>query len=184
MLFPVYSGVGSFRSHKYHAYKSCCRTYGFSFLSQKTAKSNYFQMSLRRQHFLLSYLKTLSAGPVGVWTRNFPLRKTGALLTALTRRRNCYLIMKSWLILWELWKNILGKNPPPISLFATTLPSLNSPYSGRLNRPNSVRWKAISWTRYVQNKRANKKAPKNVSAIFFLSKNAQNFPTCNLMVPF
>ena len=53
--FPVYSGVGSFRAHKYHAYKSC-RTYGFSSLSEKTTKYNY----LRREHFLLSHLKTLS----------------------------------------------------------------------------------------------------------------------------
>ena len=29
-------------------------------------KSNYLQMSLQRQHFLLSYLKTLSVGPAGV----------------------------------------------------------------------------------------------------------------------
>ena len=30
-------------------------------------------MSLQRQHFLLSYLKTLSVGPAGVWTRDLPL---------------------------------------------------------------------------------------------------------------
>ena len=48
-------------------------TYGFSSLSEKTRQSNCFQMSLQRQHFLLSYLKTLSVGPARVWTRNLPL---------------------------------------------------------------------------------------------------------------
>ena len=28
--------------------------------------------NLQRQHFLLSYLKTLSVGPTGVWTRDLP----------------------------------------------------------------------------------------------------------------
>ena len=32
-------------------------TYGLSSLSEKTRKSNRLQMSLQRQHFLLSYLK-------------------------------------------------------------------------------------------------------------------------------
>jgi len=48
-------------------------TYGVSSLSEKTRKSNHLQMSLQRQHFLLSYLKTLNVGPAGVWTRNLPL---------------------------------------------------------------------------------------------------------------
>ena len=41
------------------------RTYGFSSLSEKTGKSNHLQMSLKRQHFVLSYLRTLGAGPAG-----------------------------------------------------------------------------------------------------------------------
>ena len=48
-------------------------TYGFSSLSEKTRKSNHLHMSLPRQHFPLSYLKTLSAGLVGVWASDFPL---------------------------------------------------------------------------------------------------------------
>ena len=51
-------------------------TYGFSSLFEKTRKSNHLQMSLQRQHFPLSYLKTLSVGPTGVWTRDFPLGRT------------------------------------------------------------------------------------------------------------
>ena len=38
--------------------------YGLSSLSEKTRKSNRLQMLLQRQHFLLSYLKILSVGPV------------------------------------------------------------------------------------------------------------------------
>ena len=65
------SGVGSFTSHKNRSVKVLWDgTYGFSSLSEKTRKSNHLQMSLQRQHFLLSYLKTLSFGPVGVEPAN------------------------------------------------------------------------------------------------------------------
>ena len=47
-------------------------TYGLSSLSEKTRKSIRLQMSLQRQHFLLSYLKTLSVGPAGVRTYDLP----------------------------------------------------------------------------------------------------------------
>ena len=40
--------------------------YGLSSLSEKTRKSNHLQMLLQRQHFLLSYLKTVSVGPAAV----------------------------------------------------------------------------------------------------------------------
>ena len=46
-------------------------TYGFLSLSKKTRKSKHLQMSLQRQHFLLS--KTLSVGLAEVWTRNLPV---------------------------------------------------------------------------------------------------------------
>ena len=46
--------------------------YGLSSLSEKTRKSNRLQMSLQRQHFLLSYFKTLSVGPAGTWTSGLP----------------------------------------------------------------------------------------------------------------
>ena len=68
------SDLGSFTSHKNKSVKVLWdRSYGFSSLSEKTKKSNHLQMSLQRQHFLLSYLKTLSVGPAGVWTRDLPL---------------------------------------------------------------------------------------------------------------
>ena len=41
----------------------CDGAYGLSSLCEKTRKSDHLQMSLQRQHFLLSYLKTLSVGP-------------------------------------------------------------------------------------------------------------------------
>ena len=73
LLFSNSDG-GSFTSHKNKSVKVLWDgTYGFSSLSEKTRKSNHLQMSLQRQHFLLSYLKTLSVGPAGVWTRDLPL---------------------------------------------------------------------------------------------------------------
>ena len=50
-------------------------TYGFSSLFEKTRMPNRLQMSLQRQHFLLSYLKTLRVGPAGVWARYLPLSR-------------------------------------------------------------------------------------------------------------
>ena len=65
--------VGSLTSHRV-IYKQGLwdGAYGLSSLSEKTRKSNYLQMSEQRQHFLLSYLKTLSGGPAGVWTHDLP----------------------------------------------------------------------------------------------------------------
>ena len=61
------SGVGSFTSHKNRSVKVLWDgTYGFSSLSEKARKSNHLQMSLQRQYFLVSYLKTLSVGLAGV----------------------------------------------------------------------------------------------------------------------
>ena len=54
---------GSLTSHR------VMNTEVLSSSSQKTRKSNHLQMSLPRQHFLLSYLKTLSVGPAGVLNR-------------------------------------------------------------------------------------------------------------------
>jgi len=42
--------------------------YDLSSLSEKTRISNHLQMSLQRQHILLSYFKTLNVGPV--WGSN------------------------------------------------------------------------------------------------------------------
>ena len=71
------SGVGSFTSHKNKSVKVLWDgTYGFSSLSEKTRKSNRLQMYYwQRQHFLLSYLKTLSVGQAGVRTHDLPLSR-------------------------------------------------------------------------------------------------------------
>ena len=53
-------------------------TCDLSSLSEKTRKSNHLQMKLQRQHFLLSYLKTLSVGPVGVSNSRPPASQPGA----------------------------------------------------------------------------------------------------------
>ena len=69
------SGVCSFTFHMNWSVKMLWdRTWGFLSLSEKTRKSNHLQISLQRQHFLLIYLKILSVGPAGVWTRDLPLR--------------------------------------------------------------------------------------------------------------
>ena len=51
-------------------------TSDLSSLSEKTRKSNHLQMKLQRQHFLLSYLKTLSVGPVELTTSRVTARCT------------------------------------------------------------------------------------------------------------
>ena len=72
-LLSSNSYAGSFTSLKKKWLKVLWdRTYGFSSLSEKTRKSKHLQMSLQRQHFYLSYLKTLSVGPAGLWTRVEP----------------------------------------------------------------------------------------------------------------
>ena len=52
--------------------------YDLSSLSEKTRTSNHLQMSLQRQHVLLSYFKTLSVG--SVWDSNLrpPAQQSGA----------------------------------------------------------------------------------------------------------
>ena len=53
-------------------------TSDLSSLSEKTRKSNHLQIILQRQHFLLSYLKTLSVGPVGISNSRPPASQPGA----------------------------------------------------------------------------------------------------------
>ena len=62
--------------------------YDLTSLSEKTRTSNHLQMSLQRQHVLLSYFKTLSVGPV--WGSNLrpPAQQSGALPTELTGRQS------------------------------------------------------------------------------------------------
>ena len=58
--------------------------YGLSSLSEKTRKSNRLQMSLKRQHFLLSYPECWSGRDLN---QRPPARQTGAYPTELTGRR-------------------------------------------------------------------------------------------------
>ena len=52
------NSVGSFTSHRINHEELWDGAYGLSSLSEKTRKSNHLQMSLKKPHFLLSYLKT------------------------------------------------------------------------------------------------------------------------------
>ena len=58
------------------------RAYGLSSLCEKTTESN--QMSLQKQHFLLSYLKTLIVGPTGILNPQPPTQELDAQPTEPT----------------------------------------------------------------------------------------------------
>ena len=69
LLLFLNSGVGSFMSHWNQIRKGLWdETYGFSSLSEKTKKSKHLQISLQRQHFLLScfWRPWVYVGPTGV----------------------------------------------------------------------------------------------------------------------
>ena len=51
------------------------RNYGLSSLSEKAREFNRLQVAFQRQHFLASYLKTLSVGLAGVWTSGLSLSR-------------------------------------------------------------------------------------------------------------
>ena len=77
------SGVGSLTPHKNQIGEGAVRRDSISSLSKKTRKFNRLQMSSQRQHFLLSYLKTLSVGLAGVWLPDLLLsRQVLSLLRA------------------------------------------------------------------------------------------------------
>ena len=61
--------------------------YDLSSLSEKARTSYHLQMSLQRQHILLSYFKTLSVSPVWGSNPRPPAQQSGALPTELTGRR-------------------------------------------------------------------------------------------------
>ena len=87
----------------------CCEAtpYGFSSLSEKTRNSNRLQMSLQRQHFLLSHLKTLSVGPgSNLWP---PAQQTGALPTEPTRLRPTNWANQAAVHTWDEPKCNLGR---------------------------------------------------------------------------
>ena len=75
-LLFLKSDVGSFTSHKNKSVKVLWDgTYIFSSLSQKTRRSNHLQMSLQRQHFLLSFYKDpecWSGQGLKPWPPNWP----------------------------------------------------------------------------------------------------------------
>ena len=79
--------VGSFASHRHKKIKGLCEgSYDSSSFSKRSGESNHLQMSLRRQHFLLSYLKTLSVGPAVVLNLRPPAHWPNAQITEPTGR--------------------------------------------------------------------------------------------------
>ena len=79
--------VGSLTSPSSHYSEGAGdRAYGLSSLSEKTRISNHLQISLQRQHILLSYFKILSVGPVWGLNPRPPAQQSNALPTELTGR--------------------------------------------------------------------------------------------------
>ena len=124
------SGVGSFTSHKNRSVKVLWdRTYGFLSLPEKTRKSNHWQMSLQRQHFLLSYWKTLSVALVRPGFEPVTSRSPDpSLPTELTRGRFCSLLIAFYQV-----------------------PLLNKPsqQEGNLHAHACIRWTTISWVHQI-----------------------------------
>ena len=82
-------------------------TYGFSSLCEQTRKSNCLQISLQRQHFLLSYVKTLSVSPAGGRTRDLSLSRRA--LSQLSRPGGGIILLKKCqkvqTIFWAYFEN-------------------------------------------------------------------------------
>ena len=83
------------------------RAYDLSSLSEKTRTSNHLQMSLQKQHVLLSYFKTLSVGPVWGLNPRLPAQQSGALPTELpvggfiNETFICWLHLLPWLFSFD-----------------------------------------------------------------------------------
>ena len=81
------SDVGYFTSHKNQINESAADgTYGFLSLSKRTRKPKHLQMSLQRQHFLLSYFEDTECWSSRGLNLQSPTYRTGALPSELTRR--------------------------------------------------------------------------------------------------
>ena len=79
--------VGSFASHRQKKIKGLYEgSSDSSTFSKKSGESNHLQMSIRREHFLLSYLKTLSVGPAVVLNLRPPAQWPNAQTTEQTGR--------------------------------------------------------------------------------------------------
>ena len=88
-------------------------TSDLSSLSEKTRKSNHLQMKLQRQHFLLSYLKTLSVDPVLLFptrrrkkshTQNSVVMRVVNIFRAKRHQSSMYLL---WLLYFKSSKSII-----------------------------------------------------------------------------
>ena len=94
-LLFLNGGVGSFTSHKNQISESAVRwdLWFFVLIFEKTRKSNCFQMSLKRQHFLLSHFKDPECWSDLRLNPQSLAQQTSPLPTELTK----------W---WSAWKTI------------------------------------------------------------------------------
>ena len=95
-LLFLNSGVGSFTSHANQKSESAVRRdLRFSSSSEKTRKSNRLQMSLQRQHFLLSYFEDPECWSGRGLNPRTPAQQTGALPTVFKPLQTFLLHKKS-----------------------------------------------------------------------------------------
>ena len=114
--------------------------YSFSSLSKTTTKSNCFQMSLQRQHFLVSYLKTLSVGParVLVWPGCWSGQGVGP--AGVLVRPGCWSGQGVGLARVLVWPGCWsGQGVGPASVCTRDLP-LSRPALSQLNSCTAVKW--------------------------------------------
>ena len=89
------------------------------YILEVSRKSNRLQMSLQRQHFLLSNLKSLSFFPVGVWTRDLQLSRPALSWLSNLRAGVIFFFFASFLLWFEREKNnawciYLTSSQPPL----------------------------------------------------------------------
>ena len=105
---------------------------------EKTRKSNRLQMLIQRQQFVLSYLKTLSIGPAGVWTYSLPLSRPALVPSGWFSNRTGTSVddgerkLSNWLDQWQ--KSKLGTGSRVYS-FPRDFPSSTDVHVLLLNQP-------------------------------------------------
>ena len=135
-------GVGSLTFLKNRSVKVLWDgTYGFSSLSEKTRKSNHLQMSLQRQHFLLSYFKDPECWYGRGLNPRPPAQQTGALPT----ESNQAAIVSNFT---RLTAREITYNNFEISLQIMLLPILKSPSSPTTVHA-CVNTSARKWCRFL-----------------------------------
>ena len=124
------------------------------YILEVSRKSNRLQMSLRRQHLLLSNLKSLSFFPVGVWTRDLQLSRP-ALSWLSNLRSGVILFFFASLLLWfereknNAWYSYLtsSQTPPNLHNLTSSWPAMFLA-NKRLLYGNQILARIIFWNQF------------------------------------